>query len=117
MTKKKKESKPHHVVQQSRGSAAIGGAETIAGRAPVEIIFAEREVAGLAAVAEFPGDVRLAETVALAVVGWQDSTGVARTRHAVGELLIACRALVTHVARIAWLALAGTCYLEHDQCL
>lgn len=117
MLNRKRKRVSYRVICQSSAGAAVSCTEAITGRTSVEIIPREREVSGFAAVAEFSGDVRLAEAVALAVVGRHDPAGVAWTRHAVGKLLIAGRALIAHVARIAGLALAGTCYLEHNRCL
>lgn len=50
-------------------------------------------------------------------MGWQNPAGIAGTRHAIGKLPITGSTLIALISRISRLALAGTCYLEHDRCL
>lgn len=70
-----------------------------------------------ALVAQFAGDVRLAKTIAFAIVGWEDPAGIAGAGHAIGELAVTGSALVALVPRVTRFAITSACYLEHDRCL
>lgn len=70
-----------------------------------------------ALVAQLAGDVRLAKTIAFAIVGWEDPAGIARAGHAIGELAVTGSALVALVPRVTRFAITSACYLEHDRCL
>lgn len=64
------ESSNYHGVREIRYAATIADAKTVARKATVEILLGQCEVSRFALVAEFTIDVRLAETVPFAVVGW-----------------------------------------------
>jgi len=73
-------------------------AKAITGHAAIEIILREREVSGFATIAEIPGDIRLAQTVTLAIMGWQDPAGIARARHTIGKLPITGSTLIAFIS-------------------